>query len=158
MSDAQPPVFEINRIYTKDLSFESPKSPGIFKQESKFAVDVTLDAKSTALEGDFYEVTLSVTVTAKEDANKEVAYIAETKQAGIFTVKNFADDQKKQILATVCANILFPYARETISNIINRGGFPQLYLAPVNFDALYTQQQAQQTTQAAAGSAGVTTH
>lgn len=141
MSDVQPPVFEINRIYTKDLSFESPKAPAIFKQESKFAVDVTLDAKSALLEGDFYEVTLAVTVTAKEDANKETAYIAEVKQSGIFTVKNFADDQKKQILSSVCANILFPYARETISNLISRGGFPQLYLAPVNFDALYAQQQ-----------------
>lgn len=158
MSDAQTPVFEINRIYTKDLSFESPKSPGIFKQESKFSVDVTLDAKSAVLEGDFYEVTLSVTVTAKEEASKEVAYVAETKQAGIFTVKNFADDQKKQILATVCPNILFPYARETISNMINRGGFPQLYLAPVNFDALYAQQQAQQNAQAEANATGVTTH
>ena len=154
MTEAVNPVFEINRIYTKDLSFESPKSPGIFKQETKFAVDVTLDAKSTLLDGDFYEVTLSVTVTAKEEANKEVAYVAETKQAGIFTVKNFADDQKKQILATVCANILFPYARETISNLINRGGFPQLYLAPVNFDALYAQQNAQ----AEANASGVTTH
>lgn len=155
MSEALTPVFEINRIYTKDLSFESPKSPGIFKQESKFSVDVTLDAKSTLLDGDFYEVVLVVTVTAKEDANKkEVAYVAETKQAGIFTVKNFADDQKKQILATVCANILFPYARETISNLINRGGFPQLYLAPVNFDALYAQQNAQ----AAESAAGTTTH
>jgi len=151
MSDVQPPVFEINRIYTKDLSFESPKSPAIFKQENKFSVDVTLDAKSTLLEGDFYEVILSVTVTAKDDANKEVAYVAETKQAAIFTLKNFQDEQKKQILATVCANILFPYARETISNIINRGGFPQLYLAPVNFDALYAQQNAQ-------ASAGQTTH
>lgn len=145
MADANTnPVFEINRIYTKDLSFESPKSPSIFKQESKFSVDVTLDAKSATLEGDFYEVTLAVTVTAKEDANKETAYIAEVKQSGIFTVKNFADDQKKQILASVCANILFPYAREAITNLIGRGGFPQLYLAPVNFDALYAQQQQQQ--------------
>ncbi len=140
MSDALSPIFEINRIYTKDLSFESPKSPAIFKQEVKFSVDVTLDAKSTVLEGEFYEVTLAVTVTAKDEANKEVAYVAETKQGGIFTLKNFMEDQKKQILATVCANILFPYARETISNLINRGGFPQLYLAPVNFDALYAQQ------------------
>jgi preprotein translocase subunit SecB len=143
MSDTLPPVFEINRIYTKDLSFESPKSPGIFKQESKFSVDVTLDAKSTFLEENFYEVILAVTVTAKDDSNKEIAYVAETKQAGVFTVKNFADDQKKQILATVCANILFPYVRETISGLINRGGFPQLYLAPVNFDALFSQQNAQ---------------
>ena len=116
MSDVQPPVFEINRIYTKDLSFESPKSPGIFKQESKFSVDVTLDAKSTVLEGDFYEVTLSVTVTAKEDANKEVAYIAETKQAGIFTVNRFPDDQREHLLRAYCANILFPYAREVITS------------------------------------------
>lgn len=143
MSDTPAPVFEINRLYTKDISFESPKAPAIFKQETKFSIDVTLDSKSTLLEGDFYEVTLSVTVTAKEEANKEVAYVAETKQSGIFTVKNFSDEQKKQILATVCANILFPYARETISNLINRGGFPQLYLAPVNFDALYAQQNAQ---------------
>ena len=145
------PVFEINRIYSKDLSFESPKAPAIFKQESKFSVDVTLDAKSAVLEGDFYEVTLAVTVTAKEDSNKEVAYIAEVKQSGIFTVKNFAEEQKKQILSSVCANILFPYARESITSLINRGGFPQLYLAPVNFDALYAQQQQTEK-------AGTTTH
>jgi preprotein translocase subunit SecB len=148
------PVFEINRVYTKDLSFESPKAPAVFKQESKFAVDVTLDTKSAVLEGDFFEVTLAITVTAKENTNKEVVYIAETKQAGIFTLKDFNDEQKKQILATVCANILFPYARETLSNVIGRGGFPQLYLAPVNFDALYAQQNAPKTQDAA----GVTTH
>lgn len=155
MPEAPAPVFEINRIYTKDLSFESPKSPAIFKQEVKFSVDVTLDAKSTVLEGDFYEVTLAVTVTAKDDVNKEVAYVAETKQGGIFTLKNFLEEQRKQILATVCANILFPYARETISNLISRGGFPQLYLAPVNFDALYAQQTTQQPAQV---STSETTH
>lgn len=154
MADVQPPVFEINRIYIKDLSFESPKAPAIFKQEIKFAVDVALDTKSTALDGDFFEVVLSITVTAKENNSKDVAYIAEAKQAGIFTLKNFSDDQKKQILATACTNILFPYARETISNLINRGGFPQLYLAPVNFDALYAQQNAQ----AAEKASDTTTH
>ena len=137
------PVFEINRLYTKDLSFESPKTPGIFKQEIKFTIDVTLDIKSTLVEGDFHEVTLSITTTAKEEETKEVAYIAEVKQSGVFTLKNFSDDQKKQILATVCPNILFPYTRETITSLVNRGGFPQLYLAPVNFDALYAQQQSQ---------------
>lgn len=148
MTDAvNNPIFEINRIYTKDLSFESPKTPAIFKQDSKFSVDVSLDTQSTALEGDFFEVILAVTVTAKENTSKEVAYIAETKQAGIFTLKNFTEEQKKQILASVCSNILFPYVRETISSIISRGGFPQLYLAPVNFDALYAQQQNAQKTQ-----------
>ena len=141
------PIFEINRIYTKDLSFESPKAPAIFKQESKFSVDVSLDTKSMALEGDFFEVVLAITVTAKENTSKEVAYIAETKQAGVFTLKDFNEEQKKQILATVCANILFPYVRETISTLISRGGFPQLYLAPVNFDAIYAQQQEAQKTQ-----------
>lgn len=147
------PVFEINRLYAKDISFESPKAPAIFKQEIKFAVDVALDMKSNVLEGDFHEVTLNITVTAKEESNKEVAYIAEVKQAGIFTLKYFTEEQKKHILATVCANILFPYARETITNLINRGGFPQLYLAPVNFDALYAQQQQAQTS-----NASTTTH
>lgn len=144
MADAtNNPIFEINRLYIKDLSFESPKAPAIFKQEIKFAVDVALDMKSAVLETDFHEVTLNITVTAKEEGSKEVAYIAEVKQSGVFTLKNFTDEQKKHILATVCANILFPYAREAISNLINRGGFPQLYLAPVNFDALYAQQQSQ---------------
>jgi preprotein translocase subunit SecB len=143
------PIFEINRIYTKDLSFESPKSPAIFKQEVKFSIDVTLDTKFNALEPDFFEVVLAITVTAKENESKEVAYISETKQAGIFTLKNFNEEQKNQILATVCPNILFPYARESISNSINKGGFPQLYLAPVNFDAIYNQQKTQKTEETA---------
>lgn len=138
----QHPIFEINRLYSKDLSFESPKAPGIFKQELKFLVDVALDTKSITLEADFYEVILHLTVTAKEEVTKEVTYIAEVRQAGIFTLKAFPEEQRKNILATVCPNILFPYAREAITNIIHRGGFPQLYLAPVNFDALYAQQQA----------------
>ncbi|MCD8542884.1 MAG: protein-export chaperone SecB [Gammaproteobacteria bacterium] len=135
------PIFEINRVYTQDLSFESPKAPAIFKQESKFSVDVTLDTRSSFLEAEFYDVVLSITVTAKDNTSKEVVYIAETKQAGIFTLKNFSEEQRKEVSSTLCANILFPYAREVLSNVITRGGFPPLYLAPVNFDALYAQQQ-----------------
>lgn len=168
MSEPKPATFEIHRIYIKDLSFESPQSPAIFKENTKFAVDVSVDSKAVKLDGDFHEVTLMITVTAKNDGAEDVAYIAEAKQAGIFTVSGFKDEERKQILNSACANILFPYVREAISDLVNRGGFPQLYLAPINFDALYQQQQeaaaqedtkeALETSSVADDQAGETTH
>jgi len=145
----QQPTFEIHRVYIKDASFESPLSPAIFKADTKFAVDVSVDSKSIKLDGDFYEVALTVTSTAKNEGDDDVAYIAEVKQAGIFTVAGFSDEDRKQVLNSACANILFPYVREAISDLVNRGGFPQLYLAPINFDSLFQQQQEQGAAQAA---------
>ena len=141
MAEQQQPKFEINRIYIKDISFESPKAPQVFLENNKFAVDVAVDTKSKHMDKDFYDVDLKVTVTAKKEGSEDVVYIAEACQSGVFTVVGFNDEQKKQVLNSACANILFPFVRESIANLVNRGGFPQLYLAPINFDALYMQQQ-----------------
>jgi preprotein translocase subunit SecB len=156
MAEQQQPKFEINRVYVKDVSFESPQAPQVFLESNQFAVDVAVDTRPRHIEKDFYEVALKVTVTAKKDKSDDVVYIAEASQAGVFTISNFNDEQKNQVLNSACANILFPFIRETIANLVYRGGFPQLYLAPINFDALYMQQQerAKQEAGQATGKAG----
>lgn len=140
---AKQPKFEINRVYVKDVSFESPQAPQVFLENNQFAVDVAVDTKPRHIEKDFYEVALKVTVTSKKDKTEDVVYIAEACQAGVFTLSDFSKEQQNQVLNSACANILFPFIRETIANLVYRGGFPQLYLAPINFDALYMQQQEQ---------------
>lgn len=137
--------FQIQRIYTKDISFETPNSPAIFRQEWKPEVKLDLDTKSNQLDEHNYEVVLSLTVTAK--VGETAAFLCEVKQAGIFTVANVNEAQMAHTLGAFCPNILFPYARETVTSLVSRGTFPQLNLAPVNFDALfaaYVQQRAQQ--------------
>lgn len=137
-------VFEIHRVYVKDLSFESPKAPGVFKDKNRFAADVSVGTKSSLLHDDFYEVVLTVTITAKIEETTDVVYIAEVKQAGIFLVTGFNETDIKPLLNSACPTILFPYVREAISDLVGRGGFPQLYLSPVNFDAIYAQQVKEQ--------------
>jgi preprotein translocase subunit SecB len=130
--------FAVQRIYTKDLSFESPTTPTIFKKQWQPKVNVDLNTKSDAIdkEGNF-EVVLSITITAKiED---ETAFLIEVQQAGIFYISGFEGEELRRILATAAPNILFPYARETIDSICVKGAFPAIMLAPVNFDALYQQ-------------------
>ncbi len=134
-AQAAQPQFAIQRIYTKDISFESPNSPAVFQQEWKPEVKMDLDTRSTKLDDNSYEVVLSVTVTA--NAGDQTAFLVEVQQAGIFTIADMSDQQKAHILGSSCPNTLFPYARECISNLVNRGTFPQLNLAPVNFDAIF---------------------
>jgi preprotein translocase subunit SecB len=139
------PQFAIQRIYTKDISFETPNSPDIFKKEWKPEVQLDLDTKSTKIDNDLYEVVLAVTVTAK--IGEETAFLCEVQQAGIFTIGDMPEQNKAHMMGAFCPNTLFPYARETISNLVNRGTFPALNLAPVNFDAIfaaYLQKRAQQ--------------
>ncbi len=133
------PELIIHRLFIKDLSFEAPHSPKIFNAEWKPEVDVHLDSTSQHLESDLYDVTLRITNTAK--LKDETVFIAEVKQAGIFLVHGFEKEQQEELLGSFCPNVLFPYAREVISNMIHRGGFPPLYLAPVNFDAIYQQRK-----------------
>ncbi len=137
-NEAQGPEFAIQRIYVKDSSFESPDSPNIFREQWEPKVNIDLQTSSNLLEGNVYEVVLGVTVTVK--IKEKTAFLAETKQAGIFSIGQFNDEQRNQLLGSFCPNILFPYARETITSLVTRGGFPQLYLAPINFDAVYQQQ------------------
>ena len=138
----QGPIFNIQRIYVKDLSFETPSSPGIFKSEWKPEVNVDLNTKTDKVEDDIFEVVLHLTVTVK--LGDKTAFLIEAHQAGIFTVKGFPEEQHNHVLGSLCPGILYPYARETISDVVTRGGFPQLLLAPVNFDALYFQHLEQQ--------------
>jgi len=130
--------FSMQRIYVRDLSFEAPKSPQIFRQQWEPAVSLDLNTRQKALEGDFHEVVLTLSVTVKN--GDEVAFIAEVQQAGIFLIKNLDPASMSHTLGAFCPNILFPYARETLDSLVTRGSFPALMLSPVNFDALYAQE------------------
>ena len=129
--------FHLQKIYTKDISFETPNSPGVFTEKWEPEVGIELQSSGTPLSEGVHEVVLSVTVTAK--IGDKTAYLVEVQQAGIFTIIGFAENEQAHMVGSFCPNILFPYAREAISDIVNKGGFPQLLLAPVNFDALYAQ-------------------
>lgn len=134
--------FSIQRIYTKDISFEAPNTPDIFQNEWTPQVDLNLNTDSKKLAADIYEVVLQLTVTVK--LKDKTAFLVEIKQAGIFMLKGFAEEQLGPMLGSFCPNILFPYARELISETICRGSFPPLYLSPINFDALYQEQLQKQ--------------
>ena len=136
--EAQGPQFSLQRIYVRDLSFEAPKSPEIFRQEWTPSVELDLNTRQTPLEGDFHEVVLPLSVTVKTAG--EVAFIAEVQQAGIFLISGLDAAAMSHTLGAFCPNILFPYAREALDNLVTRGSFPALMLAPVNFDALYAQE------------------
>lgn len=142
------PEFSIQKIFTKDMSFEAPNSPGIFQQDWKPEVNLNIQTASNDLGKDNYEIVLTTTVTVKSE--KQMAFLVEVQQAGIFTLKGFPEEQMGPVIGNVCPSILFPYAREVVSDLVVRGGFPQLCLAPINFDALYAQQVEQQQKQAAA--------
>ena len=138
-------TFQIQRIYTKDISFEAPNAPQVFQKEWQPEDKLDLDTSSNTLAENVYEVILRVTVTATME--EETAFLCEVQQAGIFTVEGIEGTQLAHCLGAYCPNVLFPYARECITNLVGRGTFPQLNLAPVNFDALfmnYLQQQQQQ--------------
>lgn len=136
--------FVIQKIYTKDISFETPNAPKIFTQKWEPTLDLNLGTHVNAVDTSVYEVSLTLTVTVK--VGEATAFLVEVNQSGIFMIAGFTDQEMGPMLGSFCPNILFPYAREVISDLVSKGGFPQLILAPVNFDALYMQQlqQAQQ--------------
>ena len=135
--------FAMQRIYNKDISFESPSTPEIFKKQWQPQVNVDLNTKSNKVDdqGNF-EVVLTITITAKVE--EETAFLIEVQQAGIFFIAGIEGEDLRRVLGTAAPNILFPYARESIDTICVKGGFPPVMLAPVNFDALYQQALAQQ--------------
>lgn len=140
-------TFAIQRIYIKDISFETPNTPAIFRETWQPNVNLEVNIQTQKLDETIFEVVLFVTVTVK--SNEKIAFLAEVKQAGIFIIDGFEERQLSHMLGSYCPSILFPYAREMVSNLVIRGGFPPLYLAPMNFDMLYEQQlQAQQKPQA----------
>lgn len=132
--DAQ---FMIQRIYVKDSSFETPNTPAVFQQQWEPELSLDVNNSHTLLEDNVYEVVLTLTATVKNQ--NAVAFLAEVKQAGIFTIQGAPAEQLAHLLGSFCPSILFPYARETITSHVIRGSFPQLVLAPINFDALYMQ-------------------
>jgi|TARA_R110002072_G_scaffold16666_1_gene64845 preprotein translocase subunit SecB len=137
--------FAMQRIYTKDLSFESPATPAVFKEQWQPKINVELNTRAEPIdeEGNF-DVVLTVTVTAKVE--EETAFLVEVQQAGIFFLQGFEGEELRRILRTAAPNILFPFARETLDSTCVKGGFPALMLAPVNFEALYQQALAQAET------------
>jgi len=149
--------FVTQRIYTKDISFESPATPNVFRQEWKPAVNVDLNTKSSRVdeEGN-HEVVLTLTITAKLE--EQTAFLVEVQQAGIFYVSGIEGDALRQLLSTVGPTILFPYAREAIDSLVVKGGFPALMIAPVNFEALYRQALAQQASEGGQAPAEGATH
>ena len=138
--------FGIQKIYIKDLSFESPNAPGIFTQDFQPEVSMELNTNGQAVGENVYEVVLSLTVTVKH--KDQTAYLVEIQHAGIFNISGFDEDNLAGMLGSFCPNILFPYAREAIAEVVTKGGYPPLHLAPVNFDALYAQHLQQQSEQA----------
>ncbi len=139
MANEETQKFEIQKIYVKDISFETPNSPKIFTTQWNPKTDVHIQTENSKLDKNIYEVGITITVTAKQE--ETTAFLVEVKQAGIFLLENFKEEQHGQLLGSYCPNILFPFAREVIAELIAKGGFPQLLLNPVNFDALYQQHQ-----------------
>ena len=145
--------FAMQRIYNKDISFESPSTPDIFRKQWQPKVNVDLNTKSDKIdEQGNYEVVLTITITAKVE--DDTAFLVEVQQAGIFMITGFEGEDLRRILGTAAPNILFPYARENIDSLCVKGGFPPVMLAPVNFDALYQQALNQAEQQKAAPESG----
>ena len=137
--------FSIQRIYVKDISFESPQGAAAFQKQWKPKVSQDMNTKTNKIDDGLYEVALRATITMAD--GEDTIYLIEVEQAGLFTIKGFADQQLPQVINASCPSILFPYLRETIDNIVTKGGFPALMLPPINFDALFAsavQQAAEQ--------------
>jgi preprotein translocase subunit SecB len=147
-AEQQAPKFIIQKIYTQDVSFESPNSPEIFREEWRPKLDLQLGNDYKRIDEDNHEVILTVTVTAK--VGDKTAFLVEVKQAGIFTLTGYSNEEMGPLLGSYCPNTLFPFVREVVSDVVLKGGFPQLVLSPVNFDAMYAHQVEQAKAQAAA--------
>jgi preprotein translocase subunit SecB len=143
MSEAPPQqaTFQIEKVYVKDLSLEIPNAPKVFLEQAQPQLEVRIDTSSDAFAEGYYEVTVSATVTAK--LGERTLFLVEAAQAGIFAVRNVPAEELGPLLGIGCPTVLFPYLRETISDLVVRGGFPPVLLAPLSFEALYTQRQQQ---------------
>lgn len=149
MSDNSQPVFTIEKLYVKDLSVEVPNGPKIFLERENPEVSIQLRTDGNAVDAGIFEVVVAVTVSAKLP-NDKTLFLVEVSQAGIFQIRNVPQDDLEPIMMIGCANILYPYVREAVSDAVGRAGFPPVMLAPVNFEGLY---QARKQQAAAAASA-----
>jgi preprotein translocase subunit SecB len=134
--------FIIERIYTKDISFESPNSPSIFTEEWNPDTNLQLNTEVTPISENHYEVVLLITVTVK--SQDKTAFLVEVSQAGVFQITGYDTDQLNHLLASYCPSNLYPYAREAIASLISKGSFPEMHLSPINFDALYAQRMQEE--------------
>lgn len=147
-AEGQAQQFAIQKLYLKDVSFESPNVPSVFADgDWQPEVNIQLNSSNKSIGQDAFEVDLKITVTAKQ--NKKTAFLVELTQSGIFTVAGFEQDNLRGMLGAYCPETLFPFAREAIAELVSKGGFPPMLLAPVNFNALYMQQSQQQQAAAA---------
>lgn len=141
MSDEnQQPTFQIQRVYLKDMSLEQPNSPAIFLEQEAPAIEVSVDVGAQMLVEGIFETTVTITVTAK--VKEKVAFLVEGKQAGIFEIRNIPNEQLDPLLGIGCPNIIYPYLRANIADVISRAGFPPIHLAELNFEAFYQQRLA----------------
>ncbi len=146
MSEQQEPVFNIEKVYAKDISLEIPNAPQIFLERENPGIEMQLQTEAANIDEGLYEVVVTVTVTAK--LAEKTMFLVEVAQAGIFQIRNLPTDNIEPILGVACPNIVFPYLRETVSDLITRAGFPPVLLAPINFEAMYAQRlQAQDQAQ-----------
>ena len=141
MADSLDPVFQIQRVYLKDLSLEQPNSPGILLEQEQPTVDIQLGVDAQPVTEGIYEITVSATVQTK--IGDKTVFLVEAKQAGIFEIRNLPEDQMGPILGIACPQIVYPYLRGNVADVVQRGGFPPVHLAEINFQAMFEQQQAQ---------------
>jgi preprotein translocase subunit SecB len=139
----------LQKIYIKDMSFESPKAPEIFSSNAQASTNLNIGSNNRVIDGDHVEVSLTLTITSKD--GDETLFLIEIIQAGIFTITGYNEQERQALLGSFCPGTLYPFAREAVSDVVTRGGFPQLLLQPINFDALYQQAVMQRQAQAAAG-------
>jgi len=152
-ASTQQPLFNIEKLYVKDLSLEIPHAPGIFLDREQPQIELQLHTEAANVDEGVFEVTVTVTVTAKLAEKNQVMFLIEAKQAGIFQLRNLPPQEQETVLGVVCPNILYPYLREVVSDVAVRAGFAPVLLNPINFESLFLQQKQQQ-----AEAGNVTTH
>lgn len=142
MADTPDAVFQIQRVYLKEASLEQPNSPAILLEQASPSVDIQLGVEGTPIADGMYEVAVTATVHTKID--DKTVFLVEAKQAGIFEIRNLPQEQMGAIMGIACPQIIYPYLRSNVADIIQRGGFPPVHMSEINFQAMYEQQQAQQ--------------
>ncbi len=142
--------FLIQRIYIKDVSFESPNTPAVYAEEWQPETNLQMNTQANPAGENYFEVTLQLTITVK--SNDKTAFLVEITQAGVFEIVGYSQDELNHLLAAYCPSMLFPYAREAVASLVSKGSFPEMHLSPINFDALYAQrlEEARQQAQPAA--------
>ena len=141
MADQQDPVFQIQRVYLKEASLEQPNSPQILLEQEQPAVDIQLGVDATPVAEGIFEVCVTATVQTK--IQDKTVFLVEAKQAGIFEIRNVPEEQMSAVIGVACPQIVYPYLRGNVADVINRAGFPPVHLAEINFQAMFEQQQAQ---------------